>query len=177
MRKGLLLVVILAATAHAVAGQSNSTTTILQAAGQICRGADLSVRQVTTDAAMGGRNLIDYAIRNHSSLPCALVGYPRFELLDKSGRVRPRGRATNSQRLPGDDRKQPPKSVTVESGKEVWFRVYYKSGGAGYLGQPCPVSRRVRITPPGTRRRFLVRGQITLCGKLLVSAVRSELAQ
>lgn len=63
----------------------------------ICRGANLSVRHVTEDAAMGGHSTIDYAFKNDSASPCTLMGYPRFELLDKSGRVRPQGRAINSQ--------------------------------------------------------------------------------
>src|ERR1700730_16930971 len=59
----------------------------------ICRGTDLSIRHVTEDAAMGGHNTIDYAFKNDSASPCTLLGYPRFELLDKSGKVRPRGSA------------------------------------------------------------------------------------
>jgi hypothetical protein len=126
---------------------------------------------------MGGVNLIEYAFKNTSASPCTLRGYPRFELLDKSGAVRPRGRAINSQQIRGDDERQPPKLVTIEPDKEAGFRVYYNSGGAGYLGKPCPVSRRVRITAPGTTRRFVLREQITFCRDLEVSVVRSDLPQ
>src|SRR6185503_19132802 len=52
----------------------------------LCRGVDLSVRHVSEDAAMGGENLIVYALRNNSSTPCTLRGYPRYELLDKRGK-------------------------------------------------------------------------------------------
>jgi hypothetical protein len=48
-----------------------------------------------------------------------LLGYPRFELLDKSGKVRPRGRAINSQQLPGDESKKPPQLLRIEPGKEA----------------------------------------------------------
>src|SRR5258708_1380364 len=68
-----------------------------------CRGADLSVRQVFDNAAMGGEHLMLYAWRNNSSMPCTLKGYPRYELLDKLGSARPRGRAISSQQLPGDE--------------------------------------------------------------------------
>jgi hypothetical protein len=142
-----------------------------------CHNQDLSVRHVTDDAAMGGVNMIAYAFKNTSSSPCTLKGYPRFELLDKSGAVRPRGRAINSRKLVGDDEPHPPVLVTIEPGKEVGFRVYYNSGGAGYLGKPCPVSRRVRITAPSTTRRFILREQITSCRTVEISAIRSDLPQ
>jgi hypothetical protein len=143
----------------------------------ICRGADLAVRHVTEDAAMGGHNTIDYAFRNDSASPCTLMGYPRFELLDKSGRVRPHGRAINSQQLPGDESKKPPQLVRIEPGKEAWFRVYYNSGGAGYVGKPCPVSHMVWISAPGSTRRFVLPEKITSCQSVKVSAVRSGLPQ
>lgn len=139
----------------------------------ICRGADLSVRHVTEEAAMGGHNTIDYAFKNDSASPCTLMGYPRFELLDKSGKVRPRGRAINSQQLPGDEAKKPPQLVTIEPGKEAWFRVYYNSGGAGYVGKPCPVSRMVWMSAPATTRSFVLPEKITSCRSVKVSAVRS----
>ena len=83
-----------------------------------CRGEDLSVRHVSEDAAMGGHDLIDYALRNNSSSPCTLKGYPRFELLDRSGKLRRRGRAVNSQLLPGAESKEAPQLITLEPGKE-----------------------------------------------------------
>jgi hypothetical protein len=138
-----------------------------------CRSADLSVRHVTEDTAMGGENLIVYAWRNNLSMPCTLKGYPRYELLDKLGVVRPRGQAINSQKLPGDEAKVPPQLVTIEAGKEAWFRVHYNSGGAGYLGKPCPVSLQVRIMAPGTTRAFVVKEDITSCRTVEISPVRS----
>ena len=179
MRETILLLILIAASAAAL-GQPDPRTTIYKGPVQIplpCRNQALSVRHVTDDAAMGGVNLIEYAFKNISAAPCTLRGYPRFELLDKSGAVRPRGRAINSQQLAGDDERQPPKLVTIEPGKEAGFRVYYNSGGAGYMGKPCPVSRRVRITAPGTTRRFVLREQIASCSKVEVSAVRSDLPQ
>ncbi len=142
------------------------------ASGQ-CRGADLSVRQVYDNAAMGGEHLMLYAWRNNSSMPCTLKGYPRYELLDKLGAVRPRGRAINSKQLPGDEALMPAQLMTIAPGTEAWFRVHYNSGGAGYLGKPCPVSRKVKIVAPGTARAFMVKEDISSCGKVEVSAVRS----
>jgi hypothetical protein len=139
-----------------------------------CRGADLSVRQVSDDAAMGGEHLILYAWRNNSSMPCTLKGYPRYELLDKLGAVRPRGRAINSQQLPVDEEKMRPQLVTIKPAQETWFRVHYNSGGAGYIGKPCPVSRKVRIVAPGTTRAFILKENITSCRTVEVSTVRPE---
>jgi hypothetical protein len=122
---------------------------------------------------MGGHNLIDYAFKNDSTSPCTLVGYPRFALLDRSGKVRRRGRAINSLQLPGDEAKGPPQLITLAPGKEAGFRVYYNNGGAGYLGKPCPLSQRVRLKAPGARRSFELREEIRSCRSILVSAVRN----
>jgi hypothetical protein len=166
-----ILLMLLAAASTVAAGQANA------GAFAPCRGADLSVRHVSDDAAMGGHDLIDYALRNNSSSPCTLKGYPRYELLDRSGKVRRRGRAINSPQLPGDETKVPPQLVTLEPGKEASFRVYYNSGGAGHMGKPCPVSRKIRITAPGTTRHFSRREEVRLCFGLAVSAVRKALPE
>ncbi|MEK6337189.1 MAG: DUF4232 domain-containing protein [Acidobacteriota bacterium] len=157
-------------TAPMTSAPSTPPTLPLRAA--TCRGADLSVREVMDDAAMGGEHLASYALRNNSSLPCSLKGYPRYELLDKAGRLRLRGRAVNSQQLPGDDTRVLPQLVTLEAGKEGWFKVHYNSGGAGYTGKPCPVSNRVRIMAPGTTRPMIVKADITSCRTIEISTVR-----
>jgi hypothetical protein len=166
------------ATAAMASAQPDPRTTIYKGpvrTVQPCRGADLSIRRVTEDAAMGGLNTIDHAFKNISSSSCTLVGYPRFELLDKSGQVRPRGRATNSRRMPGEETDHTPQVLMMLSGSEAGFRVYYNSGGAGYLGKPCPLSSKVRITAPGTTRRFTLREQIRSCGEVQVFAIRTQL--
>ena len=182
MRGMVLLLALLAGTPIAaiaqrhVRGVSYSRNAV-PVASAICRGADLSVRHVTEDAAMGGHNTIDYAFKNDSASPCTLMGYPRFELLDRSGKVRPRGRAISSEQLPGEESKQRPQLVRIEPDKEAWFRIYYNSGGAGYVGRPCPVSRMVWISAPGTTRSFMLPEKITSCRSVKVSAVRSGLPQ
>jgi hypothetical protein len=178
MRGTFLLLMIIVAAAATASAQPDPRTTIYKGPVSIappCRDADLSVRHVTEDAAMGGHNTIDYAFKNKSQSSCTLFGYPRFELMDKSGKVRPRGRAINSRQLPGEETKQTPHPVTIQPGEEAAFRVYYNSGGAGYMGKPCPVSLKVRIEAPGTTRRFLLREQITSCRAALVSATRAKL--
>lgn len=138
-----------------------------------CRSADLSVRHVNDDAAMGGHLLTDYAFKNNSSSACTLKGYPRFELLNKSGQLLAKGRAINSRKLMGDEAATAPQWVTIEAGKEAMFRVYTNNGGAGYTGKGCPTSRKVRIIAPGTTRAFMLKDEIRSCQKVQVSAVRS----
>ena len=142
-----------------------------------CRGADLSLRHISDDAAMGGHNLTEYAFKNESLSACTLKGYPEFELLNKSAGLLPRGRAANTRKLFGDEAPSNPQLVTIDPGKEATFRVYTNSGGAGYTGKPCPMSRWVRIVAPGTTRAFILKGEIRFCRKAQVSAVRAGTAE
>jgi hypothetical protein len=123
----------------------------------ICRGENLSVEAGETDAAMGGARVTAYIFTNTSSSACALSGYPRLELLNRKGLIvrRARKRQTDARA----------KVVTIELGKTAWFNLYYNSGGAGYVGRPCPTSQRVRITAPGTRRPLVVRSEVTSCAR------------
>jgi hypothetical protein len=136
-----------------------------------CLENQLSVRHVSEDAAMGGVRTIDYIFKNTSSSPCTLSGYPRFEVLNRSGRVVRGGRAARGLTRMGDDARTRPRLVTIEPGKAARFLVYYNAGGAGYMGKPCPIYRQVRITAPGTRRGFVLREELQLCGRLEVSPV------
>ena len=136
-----------------------------------CHENQLSVRHISEDAAMGGVRTIVYAFTNTSSSPCTLKGYPRFEVLNKWGRLVRGGRAARGVDMLGDDAKAPPRLVTIEPGKTASFLVYYNAGGAGYMGKPCPTHRKVRITPPGTKRGFVLRDELQLCGSLEVSPV------
>lgn len=179
MRGLFVLFIALAASGTAFA-QPDSRTTAYKGPVRIpfpCRDQDLSLRHVTDDAAMGGVRMIVYAFKNRSSATCTLRGYPRFELLDKSGAARPRGRAVNSEQLPSDEEKHTLQMVTIAPGEEAGFRVHYKTGGAGYSGKPCPVFYRARITAPGTTKRFVLRERISVCGGLQISAIRSDVSQ
>ncbi len=176
MRRVLFLVILIASAATVASGQPDSRTTVYKGPVRIaapCRGADLSVRYVSEDTAMGGENLILYAFKNITSNSCTLRGYPLYELLSKAGKLRPRGRAINSRQLPGDEAMMPARVVTIAPVEEASFRVHYNSGGAGYVGKPCPVSRRVRIVAPGTTRAFILKEDISSCSNVEISAVRS----
>lgn len=140
-------------------------------ASERCRDNQLSVRHVSEDAAMGGVRTIVYAFSNTSSSPCTLSGYPSFEVLSRSGRIVRGGRAARGLTRFGDEARTPPRMVTIEPGKTATFLVYYNAGGAGYMGKPCPIYRRVRIIAPGTRRGFVLREELQLCSSLEVSPV------
>jgi hypothetical protein len=170
----LLIGIIFLASASAVTAQNSIKLVPNFRIGPApCRSADLSVRHVTDDAAMGGHLLTDYTFKNNSSSSCALKGYPGFELLNKSGGLLPKGRAINSRQLMGDEAQTPPQLIRIEPGKEATFRVYTNNGGAGYSGKGCPTSRKVRIIAPGTTRAFVLKEEIRSCQKVQVSAVRA----
>ena len=173
MHKLLIGIILLAAASTAMGQESIKLVPNFRLGPAPCRSADLSVRHVTDDAAMGGHLLTDYAFKNNSSSSCALKGYPGFELLNKSGGLLPKGRAINSRQLMGEEAQTTPQLVTIEPGKEATFRVYTNNGGAGYLGKPCPMSRKVRIIAPGTTRAFMLKDEIRSCRRVQVSAVRA----
>ena len=131
-----------------------------------CRDVQLSVRHVGEDAAMGGRRSIEYAFTNISTLTCTLKGYPRFEVLSRSGRIVRRGRAAV-----GDDAERTEGLVSIETGKTATFSVSYNAGGAGRVGRPCPTYPKVRIIAPGNKRGVVLREAIQLCGEVEVAPV------
>lgn len=178
MRRPLLLLALIATASSLAVGQTKAVRVAdsqsdARGAAARCLSRQLSVSHVADDAAMGGSRLVDYAFTNTSSTPCTLFGYPRFVLLDKSGRPLRGGRAVHSDQLP--DGNLFPRLTTLEPGKTAWFRIHYNSGGAGYVGKPCPSSEKVRITAPGTKRAFVLREGITLCRRVRISAVQNGL--
>lgn len=138
-----------------------------------CLDNQLSLRHDAEDAAMGGLRSMQYFFTNTSSSPCSLKGYPRFELLDKSGRPARGGRAARGLTLMGDELKEPPQLVTIEPGKRATFWIDYLARGAGSMGKPCPTYRKFRIIAPGTKRAFVQRDEIEVCSGLEVSPVRA----
>jgi hypothetical protein len=122
---------------------------------------------------MGGVRSVEYAFKNSSTSPCSMNGYPRFELLTRSGARVGKIRVVNSQQFPGDEEKQLPALVSLEPGKEAWFHIYFNTGGAGYVGKPCPAAARVRITAPGATKGVILRDQIQSCSSVQVSVVQA----
>lgn len=181
MRRTLLLLALIMAAASLAPGQTNSSHTAhIQAdearASIQCRGDQLSVRSIpdSLDAAMGGVRSMDFAFKNISNSPCTLKGYPRFELLDRSGRPARHGRAVNNARMVSDDGEdQAPQLVTLAPHKTAWFSFHFNEGGAGHIGKPCPTYPKIKITAPGTKRAFILREGIVSCSELEVSSIQS----
>lgn len=180
MRRTLLLFALIMAASSLALGQTNSShAAYIQAdetrASIQCRGDQLSVRSIpdSLEAAMGGVRSLDFAFKNISTSPCTLKGYPRVELLDRSGRLARHGRAVNNAQLASDDgQDQTPQLVTLAPRKTAWFRFHFNSGGAGHVGKPCPTYPKIKITAPGTKRGFILREAIQSCSEVEVSAVQ-----
>lgn len=178
MRGTILFTILVIASSTAVQSQTDhkrdhSINGVINIKAAPCRGAGLSVHFVNDDAAMGGVHVATFAFKNESASPCTLMGYPGFRLLNRAGRVLRHGRAINSQQLPGDEAKMPPQLITIGPGKEAGFRVYFNTGGAGYMGKPCPMSRKVWISAPGSTKSFLLMQEIQSCTVVKVSSIRS----
>jgi Protein of unknown function (DUF4232) len=136
-----------------------------------CGDNQLSLRHDSESAAMGGLRSMQFFFTNTSSSPCTLNGYPRFELLNRSGRPVRRGRATNGLTLMGDELKRPPQRVTIAPGKTAMFWIDYLARGAGSMGKPCPTYRKFRITAPGAKRVFVQSDAIEVCSGMEVSPI------
>jgi hypothetical protein len=184
MRRTLLLLALILAATSLALGQTNAShTAYIQAdeasASAQCRGDQLSVRSIpdSLDAAMGGERSLDFAFKNTSSSPCTLKGYPRVQLLDRSGRPARRGRAVNNADLAGEQPNQTPQLVTLAPGKTAWFLFHFNNGGAGHVGKPCPTYPKIKITAPSTKRDFILREGIQSCREVEVSAVQGGTPQ
>ena len=120
-----------------------------------CRREALSIKEGETDAAMGGVRQTPYTLTNTSSSPCTLEGYPSVEVMNRQGKV---VRRSKKQKVDEEI-----VSVTVEPGKTAWFSLNFNSGGAGYMGKPCPTYKVMKITAPGADRAIVLRTSITSC--------------
>jgi hypothetical protein len=132
------------------------------------------VSRVSDDAGAGNR-AVNFAFTNTSVSPCTLQGYPGFALLDRRGR-RIRGvRVILSEGTYFQSGKAQ-EDVTLEPGKTAWFQVAYNAIQSS--PRKCPVSAKVRITAPGTRRVFILREELDPCqGRVSVTPVRSGLPE
>lgn len=155
--------------------ESDSTSDIANGSAQPrprqCVREDLRIKEGETDAAMGGVRETPYTFTNISSSACALDGYPALELLNQKGMVVRRATKQTSD--------EPRAAVILDPGKTAWFNVNYNSGGAGYMGKPCPTYPKLKIIAPGTTRPFVLRSGIQSCPRtdLQVSAIQSGAPQ
>ena len=174
MKKFYTLALIIA-SATLIPGQTKFTRTQSNSGGvpAQCTGEGLSVKRVSDDAGLGNR-AVNYAFTNTSTSPCVLNGYPGFVLLDRAGRPLRRAHI-----IKGEGtyflQAEPTQTVTLQPGGTAWFQIaFYACPGRG----SCPVSAKVRITAPGTKRAFVLNERIEpSAGKVHVTPVRSGLPQ
>ena len=146
-----------------------STTTTAARGPERCRTADLRIAQVEGGAALGHAVGI-FEVRNASSAPCRLTGYPGVELLDQSGRVLAEGLRRAGYIL-GD---RPPVAVTIRPGASAWFGIEWRNVCEG--GDPVAESDHLRVIVPDETAPAVVPAVIPVCAEpsILVSPVRAQ---
>jgi hypothetical protein len=139
-----------------------------------CRGENLSVSRLSDDAGAGNRGVY-FAFTNNSVSPCTLKGYPRITLLDRRGRPLRGVRVILSEGTYFQSAESA-QAVTLEPGKTAWFNIAYNV--VQNTARKCPVSARIRIIAPGTRRVFTLPEEINPCQRrVTVTPVRNGLPE
>lgn len=139
-----------------------------------CQTAQLSVSKVSTNAGAGNVAVI-YAFTNKGSSPCNLYGYPGFALLDSKDRPLKGVKVIRSQGT-YFSKQQSPKQVTLVPNGQASFEIAYNQ--VRDVGQSCPTSVKVQITPPNAYHHFTLPEQINPCtGQVRVTSVQPGIIQ
>ena len=118
---------------------------------QTCSPAQLKVVLGRTDAAMGHLNQVVRFV-NIGPVTCALRGYPRLQMLSRSGAaIATHDHDGTNYTVPI----LPIKVVTLAFGKSATFQVGY-AAATGYGSAVCPTSARIRVFPPASQRPIVV---------------------
>jgi hypothetical protein len=134
---------------------------------------------ITTGAA--GSRTAEFGFTNDSSRTCSLYGYPRVQMLTKSGK----NLSTTDEKAPAAFGIQE-KTVILASDKTAYFGVLYASQ-TGYGNFTCPTSAALQFTPPqdtatvalqGSRAQIAPYGGVIPhhlhCGIVRVTAVTAK---
>jgi len=116
-----------------------------------CAPAALRVWSGPSTGAAGSR-AAEFGFTNHSASTCFLHGYPRVQMLKKSGK----NLSTSDQKAPGAFGIQA-KTVVLAPGKTAYFGVVYASQ-TGYVNLTCPTSAALKFTPPQDTGTVTLRG-------------------
>jgi hypothetical protein len=106
-----------------------------------CATASLRILVGSGSGAMG-TVAVEFGFINHSTKTCSLRGYPRVQMLTRSGQ----NLSTTDQRGTGYFGIKE-KTVVLASGKTAYFGILY-SNGTGYPNVTCPESAALKFTPP-----------------------------
>jgi Protein of unknown function (DUF4232) len=115
----------------------------------VCRTAQLHLRMVQAEGAMGHRYLT-YAFGNRSAVACTMSGFPVVHLLDAHGGVLP----TVLRHTYVDT--GPVRRVLLRPGASAFFtlaEVVFPEVGDR---QPCPVATTLAVTPPQQRQALTI---------------------
>jgi len=165
------------APATAPAGSATTTgpastgapPTTTAGAAQPCPSGSLALMSREGLSALG-HALYVLQLRNTSSQPCRLSGYPAVSLVAATGRVLAEARPGEGFILPD----RPPAAVSVPAGGSAYFGVESSTICDGNA-EPA-VSDSVRVTPPGATGPLAVGARINVCPNrpVRVSPVRAS---
>ncbi|BAY21368.1 hypothetical protein NIES2100_11200 [Calothrix sp. NIES-2100] len=134
-----------------------------------CQTEQLSVSKVSANAGAGNVAII-YAFTNKGSSPCNLYGYPGFALLDS------KDQPLKEVKVIRTPRQQSPQQVTLPPNGQASFDIAYNQ--VRDVGQSCPTSVKIEITPPNAYNHFTLPETINACtGKVRVRPVQSGIIQ
>ncbi len=138
--------ILLPATAMAASATSGAPATVPR-----CAAASLLVWVGPAQGAAGSV-AAEFGLTNHTANTCFLYGYPRVQMLDKSGK----DLSTSDQEAPGAFSIQE-KKVVLAPGKTAYFGVTYASQ-TRYAPLTCPTAATLKITPPQDIRTVTLHG-------------------
>ncbi|MFB2771324.1 DUF4232 domain-containing protein [Pelatocladus sp. BLCC-F211] len=151
--------------------ESYSPETNSAANPQRCQTEQLSVSKVSTNAGAGSVFII-YAFTNKSSSPCNLYGYPGFVLLNSQNQPLKGVKVIRSP-IP---QQQSPANITLAPNEQASFEIAYNH--IRDVGQTCPTSVKILITPPNAYHHFTLPETINACtGKVRVRPVQPGIIQ
>ncbi len=116
-----------------------------------CATASLRVWVGRTTGAAGSR-AAEFGFTNDSNGTCSLYGYPRVQMLTKSGK----NLSTTDEKASGAFGIQE-KTVGLAPGKTAYFGVLYPSE-TGYANLTCPTSATLKFTPPQNTATIVLHG-------------------
>src|SRR5579862_9093069 len=99
-----------------------------------------------------GTIAFEFGFTNHSVKTCSLYGYPRVQMLTKTGK----NLSTTDQTAPGEFGIKE-KTVVLAPGETAYFGVLYLDY-SGYPNLTCPTSAALRFTVPQTTRTVTLHG-------------------
>jgi len=166
-------IVVFAALALPVSGGAARASVPAWTASQL---APLYVNSTGAAGSIDG----EYGFRNRSTRRCGLRGFPKVQMLTRSGGALP----TTEQHAPGAYGIKV-KLVTLGRGSVAYFGLHY-AAATGFANLSCPTSAALRLTAPGVAGGMVLHGaggrirpfgETTVhlhCGIVHVSAVSAK---